>query len=107
MRILLDESVPRSLKPEFADHDVTTVPEAGWCGKKNGELLAAMADENYEVLLTVDQNLEHQQNLNKLQVAIIVMVARSNRKADLLPLMPAVRQALELIRKGTLRRIEQ
>src|SRR5207253_9298653 len=59
MRILLDECVPRPLRRELAGHDVHTIREMGWAGKKNGELLALMAGAGFEVLLTVDQNLRH------------------------------------------------
>jgi hypothetical protein len=72
----------------------------GWAGKKNGELLALMAGAGFEVFLTVDQNLRHQQNLAASRVAIVVMVAPSNRLADLVPLIPGVETALTSIRAG-------
>ncbi len=59
MRILLDECVPRPLRRELTGHDVRTIREAGWAGKKNGELLALMAGAGFEVLLAVDQNLRY------------------------------------------------
>ena len=65
MRILLDESLPIELQSELPDHDTRTVQAMGWSGLKNGELLARAADL-FEVFLTVDQNLPHQQNLRKL-----------------------------------------
>jgi len=67
---------------------------------KNGELLALMAGSGFEVLLTVDQNLRHQQNLAAAGVAVVVLVAPTNRLADLLPLVPAVEMALTGIRPG-------
>ena len=100
MRILLDECVPRRLRRELSSHDVRTVHEMGWSGKKNGELLALMAAQGLEVLLTVDQNLRHQQNLPVLGVAVIVLVGLSNRLADLLPLLPSARAALSSIKPG-------
>ena len=102
MRILLDECVPRPLKRELANHDVHTVPEMGWSGKKNGELLALMVPQGFEVFLTVDQNLSYQQNLRAAKLAVIVLIARSNRLADLLPLMPSVHAALTTIQPGDL-----
>lgn len=72
----------------------------GWAGKKNGELLALMAGAGLPVLLTVDQNLRHQQNLAASGVAVVVMVAPSNRLADLLPLVPRVEAVLGGIRAG-------
>jgi hypothetical protein len=102
MRILLDECVPRPLRRELPGHDVCTIREMGWAGKKNGELLALMAGTGFEVLLTVDQNLRHQQNLAASGMAVVMMVASSNRFADLVPLMPAVNAALSSIQAGDL-----
>lgn len=100
MRILIDECAPRRLRNEFPGHDVLTVREMGWSGKKNGELLKVMAAEAFEVLVTVDQNIRHQQNLKPAGVAVIVLVAPTNRLADLLPLMPSARAALVTIKPG-------
>ena len=100
MRVLLDECVPRPLRRAFPGHDVRTIPEMGWAGKKNGELLALMAADGFEVLLTVDRGIRHQQNLAAAGVAVVVMVAATNRLPDLLPLAPAVEAALVGIRPG-------
>lgn len=105
MRILLDECVPRPLKRELAGHDVHSVPEMSWSGKKNGELLQLMLPENFEVFLNVDQNLRYQQNLRAANIALVVLVAPSNRLADLLPLMPSVLTVLGTIRPGDLMEI--
>ena len=69
----------------------------GWAGKKNGELLKLMQSEGFSVLLTADQNLRYQQNLEQLEISIIVMVASSNRLQDLLPLIPNVCNVLDTI----------
>jgi hypothetical protein len=100
MRILLDECVPRRLRREFAGHDVRKVPEMGWSCKKNGELLQLMVAQGFEVLLTVDQNLRHQQKLQAAGVAVVILVAPSNRLADLVPLAPSVQAALSSIKAG-------
>lgn len=100
MRLLLDECVPRPLKGELTDFEVRTVVEMGWAGKKNGELLKLMMQESFTILLTTDQNLRYQQNLQQAGVAVIVMVAPSNRLADLLPLIPSVCSALIGIASG-------
>jgi hypothetical protein len=94
MRILLDECVPRRLGREFPGHDVHTVPGMGWSGQKNGQLLRSMAGESFDILITVDQNIRHQQNLKAAGVAVVVLVAATNRLADLLPLIPATLAAL-------------
>ncbi|MGB8699445.1 MAG: DUF5615 family PIN-like protein [Thermosynechococcaceae cyanobacterium] len=100
MRILLDECAPRPLKRELADYEVRTVVEMGWSGKKNGELLQLMVQEGFTVLLTTDQNLHYQQNLQQTGVAVVVLVAPSNRLPDLVPLMPDVRNVLNIIVPG-------
>ena len=100
MRVLLDECVPRPLRRELAGHDVRTIQEMNWAGKKNGELLALMAGAGIQVLLTVDRNLRHQQNIAASGVAVVVMVAPSNRLADLLPLVSKVETVLGEIQAG-------
>ncbi|MGJ5631120.1 DUF5615 family PIN-like protein [Nostoc sp. CALU 1950] len=100
MRLLLDECVPRPLRRELTDYEVRTVVEMGWSGKKNGELLQLMIQESFTVLLTTDQNLRYQQNLQQAGVAVVVLVASSNRLPDLLPLIPSVRSVLATIAPG-------
>ncbi len=100
MRILLDECTPRPLKRELAGYEIRTVVEMGWSGKKNGELLRLMSQESFTVLLTTDQNLRYQQNLEQARVAVVVLVARSNRLPDLVPLIPDVRNVLNTIAPG-------
>jgi hypothetical protein len=73
----------------------------GWSGKKNGELLQLMVGQRFEVLLTVDQSIRHQQNLQASGVAVIVLVSPSNSLADLVPLMPAAQTALNSVKPGT------
>src|SRR6478672_3459976 len=104
MRILLDECVPRPLRNELADHDVRTVRQMGWSGIQNGDLLR-QAEQAFDVFLTVDRNLEYQQNLTGTKIAVIVLVAKSNSYQDLRPLMPSVVQTLPTVKSGDLVRI--
>lgn len=104
MRLLLDECVPKRLKGELAGHQVLTVREAGWAGLKNGVLLRA-ASGRFDVLVTVDQGIEYQQNLSGLQIAVLIIVAPSNDIDDLRPLVPAVLQALTSVQSGTSLRV--
>jgi hypothetical protein len=100
MRILLDECAPRPLKRELAEFEIRTVVEMGWSGKKNGELLRLMNQEGFTILLTTDQNLRYQQNLQQAGVSVVVLVALSNRLPDLLPLMPEARRTLVRVVPG-------
>ena len=69
MRVLLDESLPRQLARLLPEHDVRTVAAVGWTGIRNGELLK-LAVDNFDAFLTADQNVEHQQNLDTLPIAV-------------------------------------
>ena len=100
MRLLIDECLPRKLRGHFTGHDAHTVPAMGWAGKRNGELLALMVANGFEVFVTVDQNVRHQQNVAAAGVAVLVLVAASNRLADLVPLVPAALAALATIHPG-------
>ena len=99
MRVLLDECVPRKLKNLLIGHDVKTVPEMGWASIKNGRLLS-LAGSSFDVFVTVDRNLEHQQNLAAYQLGIVVLVAKSNQFRELRPLAPDLLQALTSIKAG-------
>lgn len=99
MRVLLDECVPRKLRRRLGNHEVLTVTENGWSGFKNGDLLA-LAEVEFDVFLTVDQNLSFQPNLKQFDIGIILMVARNNRFKTLLPLMPEVLAAIGQIQAG-------
>src|SRR5437773_12057527 len=101
MRVLLDECVPRPLRNELAGHHVRTVRQMGWMGIQNGDLLR-LAEGTFDVFLTVDRNLEYQQNLNSARIAVIVLVAKSNSYQDLQLLMPSVMQTLQAIQAGDL-----
>ena len=104
MRILLDESLPAELQAELPGHEIRTVREMGWSGLKNGELLARGANQ-FDVFLTADQNLQYQQNLLTLPVAVVVLAAKSNRIADLRPLIPRLIAALSGLLPRTLKQI--
>jgi hypothetical protein len=97
--VLLDECVDGRLARELAGHEVTTVPEAGWAGTRNGELLA-LAEQRFDAFLTVDRNLSFQQPLPKFRIAVVVVRAPTNRLRDLLPLVPQVLAALPLANHG-------
>jgi len=71
MKVLLDECLPRRLKRELSPHQVFTVPEMGWAGVKNGALLRLIQTAAFDVFVTIDGNLEYQQNLKQAHLAII------------------------------------
>lgn len=95
-RVLLDECLPKKLKREFVNCLVSTVPEMGWAGKKNGELMTA-AFGQFDVFVTADQNLQYQQNLTYANIGVIVLIAINNRIETLSPLMPKVNDVIERV----------
>jgi predicted nuclease of predicted toxin-antitoxin system len=99
VRVLLDECVDWRLAREIAGHGVKTARQMGWTTIKNGELLA-LAAEHFDVFVTVDRNLAFQQNLAAFSIAVIVLRARTNRLADLKPLVPNLLHAIESARSG-------
>jgi hypothetical protein len=99
VRILLDECLDRRLAKDIEGHEVVTVPEAGWAGIKNGELLAR-AQTQFDAFVTVDRNLAFQQNIPRFTIAVIVLQAPTNRLKDLRPLLPRLQQVLLTAPKG-------
>ena len=102
---MLDECVPRRLKFGFAAHEILTIDEAGFKGLKNGNLIRS-ASGTFEVLITVDKNIQHQQNKEKLSIAILILSAKSNRYESLSPLIPKALEILEIIKIGEIITIE-
>ena len=103
MKILIDESLPRKLKVYFGIiHDVFTVRDMNWLGKKNGELLRLMTEANFDYFVTVDKNLPYQQNLERLPVTIFVLCAFDNRRETLKKMIPLI---FERIMKGNLQNL--
>lgn len=99
-RILRDENIDRLLKGLFAaEFEVMTVRGRGWNGKKNGEVLR-LAEQEFDVFITTDKNLEHQQNLSTLNLAVLVLRARSNAYPIVAPLMSKVNEAVRAIQPG-------
>ena len=106
MKLLLDECLPRKLKREFTGHDVFTIDEAGFKGLKNGILIQSASEEHFDILVSVDKNIEYQQNKVSLPLAILVLSAKNNRIESLLPLIPEALKSLEIIKIGEIITIE-
>jgi hypothetical protein len=106
VRVLLDENLPHDLIAALAGHTVSTVQGIGWAGTKNGALLKRASGVT-DVLVTMDRKLEHQQDLSVLPFGVVVVGARSNRMADLLPVVPEMLAALERVRPGKVEHVGQ
>lgn len=101
MKVLIDECAPKALQRTLADrgYECRAVQEAGWSGKKNGELLS-LAESSFDVLVTLDTNIQYQQNLAGRKIAIVIIRERSNRLVDLERHFAACAKAIETIAPG-------
>ncbi|MGD2086971.1 MAG: DUF5615 family PIN-like protein [Candidatus Aminicenantes bacterium] len=100
MKILLDECLPKKLKNDLKNHEVKTVPEMGWAGKKNGELLP-LAENHFDIFITGDQNLQYQQNLKDRLIIIFVLKSPNSRYETLRLLIPNVLEKISReLKKG-------
>jgi hypothetical protein len=105
MRVLLDECIPRKLKYAFTDYDCLTVPEAGLAGQKNGRLLSLAENAGFDLFFTMDKGLQYQQNLAGRSIAVLILRAKSNRLADLLPHVEACLSIMASIQPGQVIRV--
>jgi predicted nuclease of predicted toxin-antitoxin system len=101
MRILLDENLDWRLKRSLPGHEVESVQLNGWSGVKNGKLLS-LAEQSFDVFITMDGNIQFQQNYSKLKLILVALGAPSNRLNDTAPLMSKVLAPLPNLSPGTL-----
>ena len=88
MKILLDENLPRKLKLSFGDeHEVRTLKEKGWLGRRNGELLGLMMLDGFDAFVTIDKNLQYQQNLRRFSIKLFILNAPNNKIETLQPFL--------------------
>ena len=95
MKLLLDENVPQQLKQDIIGHEVFTVREKGWNGTLNGELLKLMLADQFEVLITGDKNLQHQQNFNTYPIPVMVLHTYRITYEYFRPLVPRLLELLK------------
>jgi len=95
MKLLIDENLPKRLKIDFPEYEIKTVRDMGWNSKKNGELLELMLKNGFNVLLTFDKNLQHQQNFVKYPISVFVLNAMDNAYQTIKPLVPVIHQYLQ------------
>lgn len=99
-KVLIDECLPRRLIRDLHDFHATTVPQRGWAGKGDRELLNLAAIE-FDVFVTLDSNLAFQQNLSAMSLGVVVLHVKSSRYESLQPLVPALVSAIENISEGS------
>ena len=105
MRVLLDEQLDHRLRHDFGPQfHVMTVAGRGWKGEKNGALLSLAAAE-FDAFITMDRGIEYEQNWTAIDLAIVLVIAKTNRYADVKPLIPAIESALAKVAPGQLVRV--
>jgi hypothetical protein len=104
MRVMLDECVPLRLKRWLPDHEVATVTSLGWSGIKNGRLLQLLVAGGYDAFVTADKNLEYQQQLPALPLAVLVLP--TNHWQSLQPHQARVLQAFRSLQRGKVTRLD-
>ena len=105
MRILIDHNLDWRLKNYVPGHEVKTVVEMGWSDLLNGELLDQAIQARFDVLLTGDSNIKHQQNLSSRPIAIVILRAVNNRLNTHIPMMSKVARVISTIKPGQLAEI--
>jgi len=73
MRILFDQGTPVAIRDALQSHTVRTAREEGWSTLSNGELLRAAEEAGFDLLLTTDTNLPHQQSLKGRKLAVVIL----------------------------------
>lgn len=98
MKLLFDQGTPAPLRRRFPEHSVDTLTEKGWSHKSNGELLDLAEQDGYEVLVTTDQNLRHQQKLAGRRVGLVVLLSTNWHEVRLRT--TEIGQAIAAVRPG-------
>ena len=103
MRILFDQGTPAPLRRHLDGHEVDTAAERGWSDLDNGDLIENAEREEYDVLITTDQNMRYQQNLAGRMLAVVVLLSTAWPKVELR--VEDIRSALDQIGPGELREV--
>lgn len=100
MKILLDECITKRLKSYLKEHEVFTVSQQRWTGLKNGQLMAKAANENFDILLTIDKKIQSQQNTNKYKLIVVILDAPSSKLEEIVKFIPKFNELLNTFSKG-------
>ncbi len=106
MKILLDECLTRKAKRHLNEFEVVTVPEASFSGLKNGKLLKAAVEGGFDILLTIDKNIDYQQNVSKFAIAIVILDTPRSHIKYVEPLIPAFKAQIDSYEPGNAYTVE-
>jgi predicted nuclease of predicted toxin-antitoxin system len=104
MRVLLDENLPHALRYHLSNHETVTAAYAGLAGYQNGALLKAAVEAGFEVLVTADQTLQHEQNLVGFEIAIVLLSANAWRVIE--PYIAKIVTAIDHATPGSLTQVD-
>jgi hypothetical protein len=102
MRILLDECITRQLISFLGNFEVKTAGDMNWKGMKNGALLKKVAQDGFDIFLTIDKNILYQQNPVHYNISIVVLNAVSSNIESLQELIPEFIEGVRSFEKGKL-----
>jgi predicted nuclease of predicted toxin-antitoxin system len=100
MKVLLDECVNKRLKAHLCGFEVYTVSEMKWCGVKNEKLMSLCAVNQFDVILTIDKNIIHQQNLEKYPITIAVFNTSTSKMEELVLFIPSFLKQIQHFAKN-------
>lgn len=98
-RVLFDENMPRKLRRDLPEFFIRTAQEQGWAAFQNGNLLRRAA-ENFDVIVTIDQRMRYQQNVQLMNIAVVVIEIPDTRLVKLRLLLPEIREAIANVGPG-------
>lgn len=104
MRVLFDQGTPVPIRKALAGHIVKTAREQGWSTLSNGDLLRAAEEAAFDILLTTDTSLPHQQNLEGRKLAVVIL--SRNRWSLIRPLIGQIVASVNAAKPGTFTVIE-
>ena len=107
MKILLDECITKHLKPHLSDHEVYTVSEKKWNGIKNGNLISLCIEHGFDLLLTIDKNLQFQQSIGKHPIIVVILNCYLSNIDELITFLPAFYAQLKSFEKHTIYLIDK
>ncbi|MBL7710905.1 MAG: DUF5615 family PIN-like protein [Chitinophagaceae bacterium] len=99
MKILLDECITKRLKNHLQEFEVYTVRELGLSGIKNGKLMTYCNDNGFGILLTIDKNLAHQQNLDRYHLTVVVLNCSTSKLEELITFLPSFKLQYDQLQK--------
>lgn len=98
MLLLLDENIGVEIQKMLFEYDTKSIRDMGWLGKKNGELMRLIAENDFDIFISTDKNLPYQQNLSKLTYGLWILDTPKNDVNTLKLFVPLIIQEIEKLK---------